>query len=61
VVETGTREDVFSTPLHPYTQALLSAALVPDPEVQRTRCPVSDQSSPRWLEERPQYSAAGIA
>jgi oligopeptide transport system ATP-binding protein len=37
VVETGTREDVFSTPQHPYTQALLSAAMVPDPAVQRTR------------------------
>ncbi|MGZ8650314.1 MAG: ABC transporter ATP-binding protein [Solirubrobacteraceae bacterium] len=37
VVETGTREDIFSTPQHPYTQALLSAAMVPDPAVQRTR------------------------
>jgi oligopeptide/dipeptide ABC transporter ATP-binding protein len=37
VVETGTREQIFSRPQHPYTQALLSAALVPDPEVQRTR------------------------
>ena len=37
VVETGTREDLFASPQHPYTQALLSAALVPDPEVQRSR------------------------
>jgi len=37
VVETGTREQIFSRPQHPYTQALLSAAMVPDPEVQRQR------------------------
>jgi oligopeptide transport system ATP-binding protein len=37
IVESGTREQIFSNPQHPYTQALLSAALVPDPEVQRTR------------------------
>jgi oligopeptide/dipeptide ABC transporter ATP-binding protein len=37
VVETGTREQVFSRPQHPYTQALLSAAVVPDPRVQRSR------------------------
>jgi oligopeptide/dipeptide ABC transporter ATP-binding protein len=37
IVETGTVEQVFSAPQHPYTQALLSAALVPDPQVQRTR------------------------
>ena len=37
VVETGTREALFESPQHPYTQALLSAALVPDPAVQRSR------------------------
>jgi peptide/nickel transport system ATP-binding protein len=37
VVETGTVEQIFSRPQHPYTQALLSAALVPDPKAQRTR------------------------
>jgi peptide/nickel transport system ATP-binding protein len=37
VVETGTVEQIFSRPQHPYTQALLSAAVVPDPRVQRTR------------------------
>jgi oligopeptide transport system ATP-binding protein len=37
IVETGTVEQVFSAPQHPYTQALLSAAVVPDPQVQRTR------------------------
>jgi oligopeptide transport system ATP-binding protein len=37
VVETGTVEQVFAAPQHPYTQALLSAAVVPDPQVQRAR------------------------
>jgi peptide/nickel transport system ATP-binding protein/oligopeptide transport system ATP-binding protein len=31
IVETGTREDVYGRPSHPYTQALLSAAPIPDP------------------------------
>ena len=37
VVELGETEDVFTHPRHPYTQALLSAILVPDPVVERTR------------------------
>ncbi|MGG5259959.1 ABC transporter ATP-binding protein [Phycicoccus avicenniae] len=37
VVETGTREEVFAHPRHPYTQALLAAAPVADPVRQRER------------------------
>jgi len=37
IVETGSREQLFTDPQHPYTQALLSAAPVPDPPVQRSR------------------------
>jgi len=37
IVETAPRAELFKRPQHPYTQALLSAALVPDPAVQRTR------------------------
>jgi oligopeptide transport system ATP-binding protein len=37
IVEVGPRAELFANPQHPYTQALLSAAVVPDPEVQRTR------------------------
>ncbi len=37
LVEIGTTETLFSAPHHPYTQALLSAAPVPDPERKRTR------------------------
>ena len=31
IVETGTGEEIYERPTHPYTQALLSAAPVPDP------------------------------
>jgi oligopeptide transport system ATP-binding protein len=37
IVETGPREQIFADPRHPYTQALLSAAPVPDPAIQRSR------------------------
>lgn len=37
IVESGSTNDVFETPLHPYTKALLSAVPVPDPEIERTR------------------------
>jgi len=35
IVEMGDKEDIFSEPSHPYTQALLSAVPVPDPERKR--------------------------
>jgi oligopeptide/dipeptide ABC transporter ATP-binding protein len=37
LVETAPRAELFRNPQHPYTQALLSAAVVPDPAVQRAR------------------------
>lgn len=37
LVEYGTKRMIFSNPLHPYTQALLSAAPVPDPTVKGNR------------------------
>ena len=37
VVEFGTKDDIFSNPLHPYTQALFSAIPQPDPDVKMNR------------------------
>ena len=36
-VEQGTRDAIFNTPQHPYTKALLAAALIPDPALERAR------------------------
>ncbi|MDQ1653396.1 MAG: glutathione transport system permease protein gsiA [Cryptosporangiaceae bacterium] len=36
-VEAGPVNEVFARPRHPYTQALLSAVPIPDPDVERTR------------------------
>ncbi|MER5968697.1 dipeptide ABC transporter ATP-binding protein [Streptomyces sp. NPDC002055] len=35
--ETGTEEQIYAYPTHPYTQALLSAVPVPDPELRELR------------------------
>lgn len=37
IVEIGDRKDIFTRPLHPYTEALLSAAPNPSPGVSRPR------------------------
>ncbi len=37
MVELASREELFRNPLHPYTQALMSAIPIPDPKVHRER------------------------
>ena len=37
IVEIGPAEAVYNTPIHPYTQALLSAVPIPDPRANASR------------------------
>ena len=37
LVETGSKDDIFAKPLHPYTQALFSAIPIPDPDAKMNR------------------------
>ncbi|MEM0118394.1 MAG: ABC transporter ATP-binding protein [Conexivisphaerales archaeon] len=47
IVEEGSVQQVFSLPLHPYTQALLNAVPVPDPENRRIkRIPAGEIPNP---------------
>ena len=47
LVETGTTHEIFSNPVHPYTQSLLSAVPQPNPAVEKNRQLIS-------------YSAEGV-
>jgi oligopeptide/dipeptide ABC transporter ATP-binding protein len=40
LVEIGSREDIYESPRHPYTQALLSAVPIPDPTVKKVGRPL---------------------
>ena len=37
MVEAGTKEEIFSNPVHPYTKSLLSAIPHPNPEIEKRR------------------------
>jgi len=37
IVEQGTRDEIYNSPAHPYTQALLSAAPAANPKIERER------------------------
>jgi peptide/nickel transport system ATP-binding protein len=39
IMELADRDEIYARPLHPYTKALLDAAPVPDPLVERARAP----------------------
>ena len=42
LVETGTSEEIFNHPLHPYTKSLLSAIPHPNPDVEKKRVSLTD-------------------
>ena len=50
-VEVGEKEKIYSNPMHPYTQALLSAIPVPDPGRERER---------KMTEFEQRYETAGV-
>jgi oligopeptide/dipeptide ABC transporter ATP-binding protein len=52
LVELASKQDLFHEPLHPYTQALLSAIPVPDPERQTQYIPLTGEV-PRLLHPPP--------
>ncbi|WP_027108322.1 ABC transporter ATP-binding protein [Lacticigenium naphthae] len=41
MIETGTTEEIFSNPVHPYTQSLLSAIPYPNPMIEKKRTALS--------------------
>lgn len=41
LAELATRDELYSHPLHPYTQALLSAVPIPDPQIEAKREPIA--------------------
>ena len=59
IVEIGDVDSVFDIPTHPYTQALLSAVPIPDPEKERTGRGSSSRATcrARWSAHRVAVSA----
>jgi oligopeptide transport system ATP-binding protein len=41
LVETGTKDEIFNNPIHPYTKSLLSAIPQPNPVAEKKRIAIS--------------------
>jgi oligopeptide transport system ATP-binding protein len=41
LLETGTTDEIFNNPVHPYTKSLLSAIPIPNPELEKNRVALS--------------------
>ena len=67
IVELAGTEELFHTPLHPYTRSLLSAIPTPDPRVEREKsvlvydesCHDYSTDKPRWVEIRKGHFTMG--
>lgn len=57
ILECAGAEELLSNPQHPYTEALLSAVPVPDPERQKRREPVPLKADPKRLNRPCPYAA----
>jgi len=63
IVELAETEELFAYPIHPYTQALLSAVPSPDPQVEKAKKLLIydpsqhhyDEDPPTWQEIRPHH------
>ena len=53
IVEVSGSEELYRNPLHPYTQALLGAIPIPDPQAERSRKELKLQGEPPSLLKRP--------
>ena len=57
IVELAETEELFRNPLHPYTNALLQAAPIPDPDIERNKkVVVYDPSVHHYESEKPYWS-----
>ncbi|MDF2534963.1 MAG: oppF [Bacillales bacterium] len=61
LVELTSSDDLYKNPLHPYTQSLLSAIPLPDPETERTRRRFSYNPSVHAYEEGEEVKMREIA
>lgn len=43
VIEVAERNEIFSNPLHPYTEALISSSAIPDPHRKRKKIPLKGE------------------